>query len=232
LLLGGTAGANLASGKIGLMLKPEVIPPLPKLEKYLAAEISGLSSDNKGITIESYQMIPGSALGVQSIALSVSALLPALNKARDSAKRAVSLSNLACIGKAVAIYWTENKEQLPPDLEALVKAGTITPSVLYSPLSGRKPPGGKAVQPFDYVYLGKGLKVSDIDAHAASELILAYEKPELNHNEGTAAVFIDGHGSWMKMPEFQKALAATQEYLKKNAKDGKSDAKPAGRERL
>src|SRR5687768_14678170 len=47
------------------------------------------------------------------IAVLISLLLPALNKARESAKRAACLSNLRSIGQIMLIYAGENKDQIP-----------------------------------------------------------------------------------------------------------------------
>lgn len=47
------------------------------------------------------------------IALLISILLPALNKARDSANTTKCLSNLRTIGQGLALYGTENKGLLP-----------------------------------------------------------------------------------------------------------------------
>lgn len=48
------------------------------------------------------------------IAVLISILLPALNKARDSAKTLLCLSNLRQIGTAITLYATDNKNYLPP----------------------------------------------------------------------------------------------------------------------
>ena len=47
------------------------------------------------------------------IALLISMLLPALNKAREAAKRAACLSNLRTIGQVMYIYAHDNKDQIP-----------------------------------------------------------------------------------------------------------------------
>ena len=47
------------------------------------------------------------------IALLISILLPALSKARNSAKTMACLSNLRQLGQATAMYSGENKQYLP-----------------------------------------------------------------------------------------------------------------------
>ena len=56
---------------------------------------------------------------VSIIALLVSILLPALNKARDQAKAVVCLNNLHQIGLAVYMYAEDNEEYVPRDADTL-----------------------------------------------------------------------------------------------------------------
>ncbi len=48
------------------------------------------------------------------IAILAGMLLPALNKARESARRISCTSNFSQLGKAVAMYTSDNKEHIPP----------------------------------------------------------------------------------------------------------------------
>ena len=57
------------------------------------------------------------------IALLISVLLPALNKARDSAKSVKCLSNLRAIGQALNIYVAANKGYLVPAYQQVTVAG-------------------------------------------------------------------------------------------------------------
>ena len=48
------------------------------------------------------------------IAILAGMLLPALNKARESARRTSCISNFSQLGKAVAMYMSDHKEHIPP----------------------------------------------------------------------------------------------------------------------
>ena len=217
-LLGGTAATNMA-GRFAPAIKPEMLPPLPKVEKYIWADITAVSSDDKGITIESYGSLPGclsSWAGSNALQapLMVSILVPSLGRARMLAKRTWSAANLNAIAKGAIIYELEN-DKMPPDLAAIVEGRSISVKQLYNPSSDRGPrldARGKLIGPIDYVYLGAGM---DVDAPV--NMILVYEKPEANRGKGTNVAFTDTHVEWMSIPEFRRALERTQAYIKKRA---------------
>ena len=61
-------------------------------------------------------------------------LLPALNKARESAKQLIGATNVRALGQAIIVYSTNNAGKLPPSYDVLVEEGLITPDLLISPL--------------------------------------------------------------------------------------------------
>ena len=223
-LLGGTAATNML-GKFAPAIKPEMLPPLPKVEKYLWPQIAAISSDAKGITIESYGSMPSlitswmNSLTFQSpimaASMATSIFLPTLARAKGQAKQAISAANLNGIGKGIIIYAAEHNDQFPPDLVKLVEEGQPA-ELLISPTSGRKvrkDSKGKPIPPFDYVYLGAGL-----NADAPGGLIMAYERPEINNFKGTNVLYVDCHVAWASMEEFRRALAKTQKWIAENNK--------------
>ena len=220
-LVGWTLMTNMLGRQVGPALTPEMLPILPKIEKYLTPDICAVSADAKGITIESYGsgvgggMIAGSPVGP---AMMASIALPSLGGARMQAKRSMSASNLRIIGTGCMMY-EEQFNQLPPDLIKLVEIAAATPQLLVSPNSGRKvqrDAKGKPIGPFDYVYLGSDLKSEEIPE--PNRIILAYERPEINRNEGTNVLYADGHTEWVSMARFQRDLKRTQDFLAKKAK--------------
>ncbi len=80
-LLGGTAGINML-GKFAPSIKPEMLPPLPKVEKYVWPQIAAISSDAKGITIESYGSMPSSVISMVQSGINAGVLMPTLQKTR------------------------------------------------------------------------------------------------------------------------------------------------------
>lgn len=58
LLIGWTAVANKISGQTGVAVKPDWLPPLPSIEKYLWPKIYAVSSDAEGITFEKFGSLP------------------------------------------------------------------------------------------------------------------------------------------------------------------------------
>ena len=61
-LIGWTAAANMIAGETGVPVKPDWLPPLSSIEKYLWPQICAVSSDAKGISFESYGSLPSPVL--------------------------------------------------------------------------------------------------------------------------------------------------------------------------
>jgi prepilin-type processing-associated H-X9-DG protein len=216
-LAGGTAATNFL-GRMAPEIRPEMLPALPKVEKYVWPDISAVSSDAKGILIESYGSLGqvGWMVGLQGPMFSV--LYPALHTARSNARQAVSAANLHGLGKGIAMYQADH-EKNPPDLLKLVEARVIHWRMLYSPSSGRQPrldAGGKPVGPFDYVYLG-----AQMPTNAPQNMVLAYERPEIAGPRGRVNVlYADFHVQAVSMAQFAQDLKRTQDFLKKSAAGG------------
>ncbi len=137
-------------------------------------------------------------------------LIAALVRARRLARRAMSAANLRRIGIAIAMYMAEEGDRSPESLLGLVKRGTIHAEHFFSPSSGRKPrigKDGRPVPPFDYVYLAPKKPLP-------GDALVAYERPEINNNEGTHILTFGYSVRWVTMAEFRKQLARTQELMK------------------
>ena len=219
LLLDWTARANALAAKTGSALRPAILPPLPKLEKYAWPGITAVTADPKGISIESYNSLPGGGLfflGTPVPMMVAEALISSLHAARIRASRELSADNLRAIGKACRVYAADNKSQFPPDLLRLVDSGALEPAALISPGGERKPQtdeAGKPVGPFDYVYLG-----AMMTTQSPPDMILAYERPELNDDRCTRVLLVDGRVEWLPVEQFRAQLARTQEYLQEQGK--------------
>ncbi len=215
-LVGWTLGANALTGELGPAFAPEMLPALPRLERYIRPDIAVMTSDARGITFESYGSLPGggwlSSLSPLQ-AMSVGMLLPALGQARVQAQRAVTMTHLRQIAVACEMYHAQHR-QYPPDLLKLVEKNILPANVLFSPQSGRRPrldSGGKPIGPFDYVYLAPQVALPP-------NMVLAYERPEINRGKGSNVLFADGHVEWMPMPKFRRELKKTQDYIARQSK--------------
>ena len=210
----GISNSREATRNFPFVPQPDWLPALPQIEKYLQPEISAISSDAEGITIEGYGSTPLTGLATAPVAAPMAAavLLPAVGRARNLAQQAVSMANLNAIGKAVAMYMAEYDDKVPPNLAKLVELRYITPQALVSPVSGRKMPTDSKGVPkgeSDYVYIVMG-------PDADGELIRAYERPENHRNKGTCVLLVSGVVTWMDMPQFKALLRRTLAARKKS----------------
>lgn len=204
--------ANMIPGETGIAAKPDWLPALPKMEKYLWPQISAVSADAEGITFEGYGSLPGMNLLAMPLAtpLGMSVLLPSLGRSRELAKKVSSAANLNGIGKSILLYRADNNDESPPDLAALVKAKFMTSSMLVSPVSGRAMPtdaDGMPIGESDYVYLRLG-------DNADAGLIMAYERLENYGGRGTNVLFAGYNVAWVDRPNFDRLLKKTEDYLK------------------
>ena len=193
-----------------------VLPPMAPLMANLSSAASVTWTDDAGFHLKGVSPFPGSTiLGTDPVStyltsvvpFSVSILLPSLSKARETANRVKSGSNLRMIGQGCMLHANENNGQFPPDLGSLLKQD-LTPVVFISPLGSQQVPTEKLTpeqqaqwvnEHSDYIYLGKGKK----NILRADQLV-AYEKFENGHNQGVNMLFGDGHVEWVTMDQAVK----------------------------
>jgi len=141
------------------------------------------------------------ALPKEHLTEMMAAFQPPLLKAREQAKRTVSLNNLKQIALACIMYADEHEGKFAPDLQQLYPY-LRDPKILESPL---KPKG------FDgpsYIYIA-GLKLR---MRRPQVIIIAYENPAFC-SDGICVAFMDGHCEWMKPEEFLERLKETYKQL-------------------
>ena len=121
-------------------------------------------------------------------------LLPALNGAREKARRISCASNLNLIGLALRQYAMDNEEFYPsgegvPGLEMLRKGGYLADTKLFvCPSSGAvSAVGPLRAESVSYIYLGAGM-----NAGCKPDSVLVVEKPE-DHSRYGNILFVDGH---------------------------------------
>jgi prepilin-type processing-associated H-X9-DG protein len=204
----------LGVGDLFGVASPEpVVPPYDVFAANLTP-IGAISwTDESGFHTHVIEPFPASSLlqitGVESLLqsgpLMASILLPSLNRARETADRVKSASNLRQIGMVAILHANENRNQFPQDLATAAKAYDVIPAVFDSPLGDS--PGG------DYVYLWFQGMSSTIDA----EVVVAFDAAALDDGEGTNVLFGDGHVEWLTPAGFDRALERSREIEPRSA---------------
>ena len=185
---------------------PLLFPPLRAVLAALAPEGSVAWADDAGVHFDVVSSFPGSAAftndpvasSISNQAVMVSILLPSLNRARETANRIKSASNLRQIGQGLLLYSNENNNTYPADLATLLRTEDMTPAVLDSPLGDA--PGG------DYVYLFH----PGLDNTAPADVILAYDAAAWREGQGTNVLYGDGHVSWEQPDGFAQSVALSR----------------------
>jgi hypothetical protein len=199
-----------------------LLPPLDVLEAQTEPAGAIAWSDDAGFHAKAIAPYPGaealasgqtmSPAMVGEGALMASVMLPSMNRARSTANRVKSASNMRQIGQAILLYSNDNNGAYPPDLGTLIKTENIAGEAFINPNeSNQLPPDWANLAPddkvkwvnenADYVYVGAGMKQSDPNLATA---IVAYEKSD-NKGDGKNILYGDGH------IEFQNLAAARQQ---------------------
>jgi hypothetical protein len=202
-----------------------LLPPLDVLEAQTEPAGAISWSDDAGFHAKSIEPFPGAgALGagqtlspttVGTGALMASIMLPSLNRARTTANRVKSASNLRQIGMAIIMYGEQNKGAFPPDLGTLVKTEDITAGVFINPNGSTKLPDMTGMSPddiakwvndnSDYVYLGAGMKMTD---PGLPQTVIAYEKSN-NKGDGKNLLFGDSHVEFQRLEQARQQIEAS-----------------------
>jgi hypothetical protein len=151
--LGYNFGSSMAREQ-GFDIRTDWLPTLASISPYFTPEMSAVSSDERGIVLTSASEGVSFNASPAVVAVGVSIARPSLNHARSQAKMVVAAADLNAMGKNVVLYAAENRDNYPPDLQALVKTG-MSPAMLRSPFNPAPPPqlvDGKLVGESDYVY--------------------------------------------------------------------------------
>jgi hypothetical protein len=189
---------------------------LPPVEKYLAPSIVAVSSDPGTFLLEAYGSLPTTGLEAAPIGVVAGApvALPAIDRARIAAMKAVAATRLKGFANALVMYQAEHDDKFPARLEALVEEGHLGPGQFVTPASGRRPPklvDGKFVGETDFVYLKAPVKSMD---SLDGGYVVMYERPENYLNKGTFVLYMSFSVRWLSMEEFREALKRNEEYVR------------------
>lgn len=164
----GLAVAALVCGLIGLVVPGlGLVGIVLGVVALLRASTSGL---DKGLAIGG---IASGALSLLTAVMCIGLLLPAIGKARQTARELKSGAQVMHIGVALQMYAADNDNWMPetPDgLDRLVAAGTIGPETLVSPHA--EGGGGPS-----YIYVPPGMPLDK--APNVSQVIVVYENPAI-----------------------------------------------------
>jgi prepilin-type processing-associated H-X9-DG protein len=231
LVIGRYAGI---SDLFGVTLPEPMLPPLSVLQDNVTPAGSFDWVDQAGIHSKSISPFPGAGLlsepmmlttaAPASTALAVSILLPALNRARETANRVRCQANLRMLGQAILLYSNDNQGKYPPDMATLAtymeNNGMMNPrgAVLICPSSSNRLPPNIGMMPADqfaawandnssYVYMGGNLT----NRTATADKIVMYEKPDDHQNQGMNLLYGDGHVEWMPMQQAVQMIQRQQQ---------------------
>ena len=190
-----TMGAMQAKVKLPVML-----PALDHIANDMGPSVQYSYFGPEGL--HSHYRGPGFEVSTVAVAgggVGAAVLMPALSRARNQARRVVSMSNLKHFGLALAMWAADNDGRFPQTLEAL-KSYLPDSEAWESP---RKP---KDFEGPSYLYVpGQTTAMSPRN-------ILVYENPEFCH-DGVTAVFLDFHIEFLKPEEFRRELEETCKRL-------------------
>jgi prepilin-type processing-associated H-X9-DG protein len=192
-----------------------MIPPLDIILANLTTSGSASWSDGEGFYSKAVSPFPladalnehgaVTSIGAGSGAMMASILLPSLNRARETANRVKSASNLRQIGLASLLFSNENRGgKLPDDFGVILETQDISVEVFVNPRTGSTLPPTLKGQPMeqrvkwvktssDYVWIGKGQT-----NNAPADVVLAYENPK-GLDDGINVLFGDGHVEFLIM---------------------------------
>jgi prepilin-type processing-associated H-X9-DG protein len=182
------------AGKSDPPIDLALLPPLSSIQDKLFGGVAVVTIEGGELKAQQYSAI---GVNLNSFAgggapILAAMLLPALNQAREKARRVNCMSNLKQVGLACIMYADKHSDKFPDDLNELIGEFLPSPKILHCPSA----PGEQGTS---YVYI-RGLTTKSTDK------ILAYDANGNHRGIGRSVLFCDGHVQWMTEAEFQKLL--------------------------
>ncbi len=125
---------------------------------------------------------------------------PALVQLRAMATRMACGTNMSGLGKALLIHSNDYNDELPPDLETLMRTAEVTSKSLICPATGLTE---------SFIYRGAGLTTSAIPM-----MITVYETAGNHEGDGRNVLFLDSHVEWVTEERFQELIKKDNEYCR------------------
>jgi prepilin-type processing-associated H-X9-DG protein len=172
-----------------------LLPPLSSIQEKLFGDVTVVTADNGELVAREYSSLGLNLSSVAGGSMMAGMLLPALNTARDKARRTQCLSNLKQIGLGCFMYADKHNDKFPEKLDELIDGDKYLSSskVFHCPSAPEE-------RKMSYVYIS-GLTTKD-----DPDKILAYDADGNHRNAGRNVLFCDGHVEWMMEKKFQEIL--------------------------
>lgn len=189
---------TIGASQYGMDISTDWIPPVAKTVSEVENYLGCCARDEDGILYAGYGNGQSLVAMASAAAAVTSVALPALSKAREQAKRTVSMAQMRSVGAALHMYAAEHDNAFPPDLDTLLEAGMITEKMLHSPRQS-------VAEGVHYVYIPGQTTQHD------SQNVVAYER--IIGSEGTNVLFLDSHVEWVSLPRLRVLLEQTYARL-------------------
>jgi prepilin-type processing-associated H-X9-DG protein len=199
--------------------RPELLPPAHLFEQHTFGIGVGMLNGPDGILVQYYspfgaaggpmagigQMASMYTRGMVGAPVLAGVLMPALVRARSTARRVACSSNLRQIGLGLTVYKTE-RGRWPERLAALSPDYLQGAAVFRCPTDPH-PERTEGGVPMSYRYVGR------LRPQLEPEVILVFDKRG-NHPDGRNVLFADTHVEFLSEPEFARRMQRSLELLK------------------
>lgn len=206
---------------LGLQAPEMILPPLGKIVPQLTPSGSATWVDEAGWHYRAISPFPGSGIfggEMEAVAsqypVLAAAIIPALERARESARQAACLSQMRQLAMALYMYANEHKGHLPPDLGSLLPYFDGNALLMICPEAQNNlssAPADPQARPrwvdehTSYEYLMPNVKLSTVKESARQ--IMLREKSAV-HEGKMNVLFADGHAVAMWPYEMENLIDA------------------------
>ncbi len=163
--------------------------------------------DEESVTIRGYSTIRGTYNWMATSSIMAGMMLPALSRARESARQAVCINNLKQIVTAQHLYANDYDGKFAEKLSDLYP-GYVTSLGVFTCPSARGP---EIMRKEDIDSLASYVLRKGLTKDSPADEVLIYEKLENHRGKGANAAFVDGHVRWLDAEELEKFPAEGQE---------------------